>query len=156
MKKVIVLLVLVFSIMGCNCQKNTAETTTANKVLPNQQSTGRWEYEANTRGFFQHITVENRRVVISSDRNDPSNGETLRISEEDWNQLTGLFQKTDLEALETYKDPTQKRFYDGAAIAHLKVTLGGKSYQTKDFDHGYPPKEIEALVNKIAAYGKKD
>jgi hypothetical protein len=65
--------------------------------------------------------------------------------------LIALFEKTNLEAFPDLKDPTQKRFYDGAAIAGLKVRYQDKNYETKNFDHGNPPVEIENLVNKIVA-----
>ena len=39
-----------------------------------------------------------------------------------WSDLVQLFVKLDLEKLSTYEGPTQKRLYDGAAIANLKVT----------------------------------
>jgi hypothetical protein len=44
--------------------------------------------------------------------------------------------------------PSEKRFHDGAAIANLKVTYKGKTYETTDF-HGFPPKEIQQFVAKI-------
>ena len=58
-----------------------------------------------------------------------------------------------LDSLATFKDPTQKRFYDGAAIANLKVTYKEKEYQSLDFDHGAPPVEIEKIVTKIVLLG---
>jgi len=61
-----------------------------------------------------------------------------------------------LDSLSTFKDPTQKRFYDGAPIANMKVTYKDKEYQALDFDHGFPPIEIEKLVNKIVLLGKKE
>jgi hypothetical protein len=70
--------------------------------------------------------------------------------------LVSDFETIALDSLATYKDPTQKRFYDGAAIANLKVTYKEKEYQTLDFDHGFPPVEIEKLVNKIVVLGKKE
>ena len=70
-------------------------------------------------------------------------------------ELSSLTNSVNLEQLATYKDPTQKRFYDGAAIANLKITSNGKEYQTVDFDHGNPPVEIEKLVNKITSFGNK-
>ena len=60
-----------------------------------------------------------------------------------------------MEKVPTLKDPTQKRFYDGAAIANLKIRYKNKDYQTSDFDHGFPPVEIEKVVNKIVAMGQK-
>jgi hypothetical protein len=60
-----------------------------------------------------------------------------------------------LEKLPTLKDSTQKRFYDGAAIANLKVRYQDKNYETTDFDHEFPPAEIEKLVNKIVSLAKE-
>jgi hypothetical protein len=58
--------------------------------------------------------------------------------------------------LSTYKDPTQKRVYDGAAIAELIINYKEKEYQTKNFDHGYPPVEIEKFVNKLVSLVKEE
>jgi hypothetical protein len=58
--------------------------------------------------------------------------------------------------LASYKDPTQKRFYDGAAMADVKIKHKDKEYQTVTFDHGFPPVEIEKLVNKITSLSKDE
>jgi len=113
------------------------------------------EYVANTRGFYQKTTIKNQMISISKDRDEKGNGTTTVISNEDWKELITYFEKLDLDSLATYKDPTQKRFYDGAAIANLVVTQNGKEYRTVDFDHEFPPVEIEKLVNKIVSLGKK-
>ena len=70
--------------------------------------------------------------------------------------MIGYFEKIELDKMPTLKDPTQKRFYDGAAIANLKDTLSKiKTMKQLDFDHGFPPAEIEKLVNKIVSLAKK-
>jgi hypothetical protein len=61
-----------------------------------------------------------------------------------------------LDEIPTLKDPTQKRFYDGAAIANLKIRYQEKNYETTDFDHGFPPAAIEKLVNKIVSLAKTE
>ncbi len=109
------------------------------------------QYEANTRGFYQKITISNKTIAISSDRNSKDNGETKKITDADWKTLVALFKTIKLENLPSLKDPTQKRFYDGAAIAHLYVKYQNKEYQTVDFDHGFPPAEIDKIVTKINA-----
>ena len=106
------------------------------------------EYVANTRGFYQKTIIKNQMISISKDRDEKGNGETTTISNEDWKTLIGYFETLDLDSLATYKDPTQKRFYDGAAIANLKIVYKEKEYMTTDFDHEFPPTEIEKLVNK--------
>jgi hypothetical protein len=106
-------------------------------------------YTANTRGYYQKVTIHNQEITISKDRNEEGAGTTTKISEANWNELVLLFNKLDLEKLSSYEGPTQKRFYDGAAIANMKVSYKEKEYQTSDFDHGTPPLEIEYFVKKL-------
>jgi hypothetical protein len=112
-------------------------------------------YTANTRGFYQKITVKNQEVFVSNDRDSAEKGESIKITDAEWKELSESMNNLKLDQLATYKDPSQKRFYDGAAIANLKVVANEKEYQTVDFDNGFPPVEIEKLVNKITAFAKK-
>ena len=114
-----------------------------------------FEYTASTRGFFQKTTIQNKKAIISTDRNGEKFPEEIVISDKDWKEIIGYFEKIDLEKVPTLKDPTQKRFYDGAAIANLKVRYQDKNYETTDFDHEFPPAEIEKLVNKIVSLAKE-
>lgn len=109
------------------------------------------QYEANTRGFYKKITITNQTIAITKDRDAKDNGEISKISDADWKTLIVLFKAMKLENLPKLKDPTQKRFYDGAAIAKLQVKYQKKEYQTTEFDHGFPPAEIEKMVLKINA-----
>jgi hypothetical protein len=122
----------------------------------NDLASATMEYVANTRGFYQKITIQNQKAYISSDRNATELGEPIAISDKNWKELVGYFETVELDSLASYKDPTQKRFYDGAAIANLKVTYKEKEYNTVAFDHGFPPTEIENLVNKIVSFGAKE
>lgn len=110
------------------------------------------EYSANTRGFYYKITIQDKQVLVSRDRNGLQKPEAKAIPEAEWKALVAEFSKVDLDKLPTLKAPTEKRFYDGAAIANLKVTYKEKEYATTDFDDGFPPAEIATLVNKITAY----
>lgn len=107
------------------------------------------EYTANTRGFFQKIVVQNQKFGISKDRSNENPAVDQKISNADWKKIIEAFQEVDLEGLPNYKGPTEKRFYDGAAIANVKITYQGKSYNSQSFDHNNPPVEIEKLVNRI-------
>nr|WP_294773526.1 hypothetical protein [uncultured Flavobacterium sp.] len=113
------------------------------------------QYTANSRGFYQKIVIINQKATISRDRNEQALPEEIKISDADWKELVTAFGKINLEEVPKLKDPTQKRFYDGAAIANLKIKYQDQEYQTTDFDHGFPPKEIEKLVNKIVALAKE-
>lgn len=118
-------------------------------------STAVIEYTANTRGFYQKITIQKQTVSISNDREGKDMPIQQKISDKDWKELVAEFQNVDLEGLPNLKAPTEKRFYDGAAIADLKISYKEKTYETTGFDHGFPPAEIEKLVTKINAFAKK-
>jgi hypothetical protein len=142
MKAITIILLTVF--LGRSCS-NEAQNDIANATL---------QYTATTRGFFQKIVVINQKATISRDRNGDKSPEEIAISDKDWDEIIGYFQMIDLKKIETLKDPTQKRFYDGAAIANLKIRYQDKNYETTDFDHEFPPLEIEKLVNKLVLLAK--
>jgi hypothetical protein len=114
------------------------------------------EYTANTRGFYQKITIQDQMVTVSKNRSGNDNPIATKISDKDWKELVAYFETIDLDSLETLKAPTEKRFHDGAAIADLKVVYYNKIYQTVSFDHGYPPQEIKNLVDKLNTFVKKE
>jgi len=122
----------------------------------NDLKTAVLEYTANTRGFYQKITIQDQMVSVSKDRSGTDKPVATKISEKDWKELVGYFETIELDSLATLKAPTQKRFHDGAAIADLKVTYKDKKYQTAAFDHGYPPEAIKKIVDKINSFAKKE
>ena len=144
MKAIALIFLTIFMAKGCSQE---SKNDMANAVL---------QYSANKRGFYERITIQERKIYISHDRNSADRGLSKEISEKDWKELVGYFQTIKLDSLGTFKDPTQKRYYDGAAIANLKVTYKEKDYQTTEFDHGYPPVEIEKFVNKIVSLEKEE
>lgn len=140
MKVIGMILLTIF--LGKSCS-NEAQNDINNAVL---------QYSAMTRGFHLKVIITNQMATISKGRTpETMSQKQVKISDADWNELISLFEKTNLEAFPTLKDPTQKRHYDGAAIADLKVRYQDKNYETVNFDHGFPPAEIENLVNKIVA-----
>ena len=155
MKKIAVLLVFFFAIVGCNNQKKVVENDSKTKSEVKEYKVPKIEYEASSRGFYEKITIENQMVSVVNERDAKDNGETVKISDDVNKELNSYLNSVKLDQVATYKDPTQKRFYDGAAIANLKITVDGVEYKTVDFDHGFPPVEIEKLVNKIVSFGVK-
>ena len=157
MRTLSILSVLFITLISCNCQKKAVEATS--ETLSNAKEANvnmELIYTANTRGFYQKITVKNQEAFVSNDRDSTEKGESIKISEADWKELSRYMSDLKLDQLATYKDPTQKRFYDGAAIANLMIIDNGKEYRTVDFDNGFPPIEIEKLVNKITSLAKKE
>lgn len=143
MKVITIILLTLFMSKSCSEQ---ASNTLENTVV---------QYTANTRGFYQKVIIVNQKMSISKDRNNNEPMQQYTISENDWNELIRDFKNINLPELPNLKDPTQKRFYDGAAIANLKVKYQDKTYETKDFDHGFPPAAIEKMVNKIVSLAKQ-
>jgi hypothetical protein len=112
-------------------------------------------YTANTRGFYQKIVIQDQKIAVSKDRNQEKMPAGVKISDADWKFLVGEFQKINLDGIADLKAPTEKRFYDGAAIGNLKITYKEKEYTSAAFDNGFPPVEIEKFVNKITALANK-
>ncbi len=143
MKTITMILLTIF--LGKSCT-NEAQNDLTNTTI---------QYTANTRGFYQKIVIINQKATILRDRNEGTLPEEIKISDADWKELVTAFGKINLEEIPKLKDPTQKRFYDGAAIANLKIRYQDQDFETTDFDHGFPPSAIEKLVNKIVALAKE-
>lgn len=140
--KIISLLLLVICIgTGCSSQKKADMTSTE------------IEYSAVSRGLYKTVVVKNQTVSITNTRG----GEALesKIDTAKWNKIVSEFEKINLDSIPNLKAPTEKRFYDGAAIGNLKITQNQKTYETKGFDNGFPPKEIEKLVNLLTDFTKE-
>lgn len=111
------------------------------------------EYSAVSRGFYKKVLVENKTVSVINGKN--TEAVKTKISDEKWKLIVAEFSKINIESIPTLKAPTEKRFYDGAAIGNLKVVQNQKTYETQGFDNGYPPKEIEKLVNLLVDFTKE-
>lgn len=138
MKIVTMFLLMLFLAKGCD------------KELSKEMKNSTIEYQAVSRGFYLNINIQDEKLTMTRERD----GETkeYKLTSEDWKDLANLYKKVEIEKIATYKDPTQKRFYDGAAIANLRIVYEGKAYETVGFDHGNPPVEIQEFVNKIVSF----
>lgn len=138
MRTLSTVLVCIFMITGCSVH---------NKV---EMTSVQIEYSALSRGFSQKIKIQNQMVVSSGEENPVER----KMTDSEWNEISKEFQKLDLENITNLKAPTNKRVYDGAAIGVLTIRQNDKIYQTEDFDNGFPPKEIEKLVNLVVKSAK--
>ena len=94
-------------------------------------------------------------ITVSKDRRGDDNPAPVKIADAEWQKIIEAFQKIHLEELPNLEAPSKKRFYDGAAIANLKITYKDKIYESASFDHGNAPSEIKKLVDKINALVKE-
>ena len=143
MKLLSLFFLTIFLGKGCDAQKQQDLQTT---VI---------EYVANTRGFYKKITVQNQMVLVSKDRKGNDKPVQIKISDSDWKKLIADFQEINLDEVPNLKAPSEKRFYDGAAIANLKIIYKDKTYESTNFDHGNPPAEIKKLVVLINELDKE-
>jgi len=105
------------------------------------------EYSAISRGFYNYVVITSGTILVQKDRN--SEPISKICSKEEWAKLMEQFKTIDSENLSKLDAPTKAHQYDGAAIAQLKIIVDNVTYETVSFDHGTPPKEIEALVKEI-------
>ena len=124
------------------------------KQLNEEMKKSTIEYQALSRGYFLNITIQDEKLSIIDKRDGKSRD--YKLTKRDWKELADLYKFVKVEKIPTYKAPTEKRFYDGAAIANLKVIYKDKTYETSAFDHGYPPAEIKKIVDKINSFAKKE
>lgn len=141
MRIVSLILLTIFIGVGCSSQKKTDMASTM------------IEYSAMSRGYYKKIVVQNQTVSVTNGR-DAQPVEN-KIDKANWDKIIAEFEKIDVEKISTLKAPTEKRFYDGAAIGNLKITQNQKTYETQGFDNGFPPKEIEKLVNLLTDFVKE-
>ena len=168
MKILISLIALIMLTASCNCTKevvsDSKEPETSAEVIASKPSRDQSMtksdvvkdnynktiimYKALSRSTFEYVEVSEKEVRLSSDRN-LKNIDTYSCKSTDWDELEKLLKAISPENLDKLKAPTDKRLYDGAAHATLSILLGDVVMITPSFDHGHPPKVIEALVNKV-------
>lgn len=104
MRTLSLLLLTIFIGTSCSSQKANDMTST------------QMEYSAVSRGLYKKIIVQNKTVsVINGKNTEPVKS---KISDAQWKQIVAEFSKINLQNIPTLKAPTEKRFYDGAAIGN--------------------------------------
>ena len=150
-----ILVTFLITITSCNCQKDTVSSNTLTSKTSMQKEMPIIKYEANSRGLALAVKVENQILYVSRVRDFKDYEEKIKISDADWQEISTLARTVDLAKVKDLKWPTEKRYYDGAAHANITFISGGVEYPANGFDHGYPPVEIEKLVNKILKLTEK-
>jgi len=130
------------------------KSVVANSVFPKKSDIAKDNYntaityQSSTKGLFEFINISRANISFSTDRSLKTI-DKYNCEEKDWEELNTLIEAVDMETFQKLKAPTDKRFTDAVAQAKLVIQLGDAEYMTPPFDHGNPPKEIEALVNKV-------
>ncbi len=151
MKLLFSLLALIFTTKECE-NKNSSNESSKTEIVNSEKANAQEkeytiEYSAISRGTFKEIKINNSSITVKKDRN--SKPVTKECTKEIWSNFTKTLDEVDLKMLSELKAPTQKRLFDGAAHATLKVKVDGETYTTSSFDHGFPPEEIKELCDKL-------
>lgn len=97
------------------------------------------------KGKFKKVTTE-RNGEIKEDFVRKESGESKY-----WTDITNLVSEINLSEIENWEAPTQKRFYDGARGAVLKITFGDTEYVSQTFDEGEPMAEFKELYDYLVS-----
>ncbi len=139
MKVILILVNLIIFNKGCMVSKINEDAIS-------------FEYSAMSRGQFLEIKVTKKTISIQKNRSDVA---ILKpIEEKQWKALINATKFITIENIPTLKAPSEKRFFDGAAIGNLTVIYEGTIYKTERFDHGNPPKEIAKLIKEMLSISK--
>ncbi len=158
MKNLIYISSLTIVLLSCKCPKKGIKSTKETNVIENgvkESSIPTILYEANARNFVLKLKVENQILYINKHRDIIGYESQIKISDNDWKEITDLVKNVDLNKVKDLKWPTEMRYYDGAADANVTFISNGIEYPAKGFDHGHPPLEIENLINKIVKLTEK-
>lgn len=152
MKFLFSLFIIVFMSNECRNSKiapaiNSEDNIEENLETVQLQDNITFEYTAISRGSYNRTVITHSTILVQKGHN--SKAISKACSKDDWSKLMNLLNAINLKNISKLKAPTQARLYDGAAFAQLTITQANAAFETNSFDHGKPPKEIEALVKKI-------
>ncbi|MCB4799075.1 META domain-containing protein [Neotamlana laminarinivorans] len=116
-------------------------------VLKAEQEALKIEYIATSRGIYKEISVNRNKIETYAKSGGTPIIKPCETS--NWNTILKHIKNLDVSTISELKAPSHKYAFDGAALAHLKITKNGKTYKSAPFDHGNPPAEISNLVKEI-------
>lgn len=111
------------------------------------------EYTVSSRGIYKKIEITENLLVIKADRKG-ENIDSLEVTTKKWSEIIGFVNRIEFKKMSYLKAPSEKRFYDGAGHAQLKIKYTDTIYQSSEFDHGNPPYEIKELIDYVLDFSK--
>ena len=152
MKFLFSLFIIVLITKECNKSKDAEATNNIGDIVETLEANQlqdyiTFEYSAVSRVSYTRVVITRLAILVQKDRN--SKAISKACSKDDWSKLMNLLNAVDLKNISKLKAPTEARLYDGAAIAQLIILKENVTFESSSFDHGNPPKEIEALVQEI-------
>jgi len=122
----------------------TKETTTTTVV----------EYNTYSKEFAIRNKLIGKELTCYDLQPTPTKPSKVILSDEDYAFVTAEIEKLEVNRLSKLVAPSIKFKENLAFGATLIVTKNGKLVRVPTFDHGNPPKEIKALIDRIMALRK--
>jgi len=110
------------------------------------------EYSATSRGTNFNIKVNSKTIELRESID--SKTKKMAITQDNWKEITAMVSKIDIKNIQNIKAPSTAHQYDGAALANLTVKTNDTMYSSVTFDHGNPPTEFKAVVDKLISISK--
>ena len=105
------------------------------------------EYSSISMGGYMQVIIN--KGTVSTLKKRGSEPITKICKEDDWDNILKILKHIDFSKVSSLEAPSKAFQFDGAGMAHLKISLKDSIYETPPFDHGNPPKEIAELVKEI-------
>jgi hypothetical protein len=154
MKLVLCVLLVLISIKECDTQQqqlmrqNKEEAIVKDGAQKKTEMVKEITYLAVSRGLYLSIAIANDSISFTNNRQMKS--EVIYVIPQGEKEiLISLINDINEKSLPHLEAPSKMHQFDGAAIATLELTTTKNSYKTVAFDHGNPPKPIQAVVEKM-------
>lgn len=116
----------------------------------NQEPRWSLNYRAESRGFYKELVCDGTSLKHRSTRQGTF--KTYNLTAEEQESLVTALKSVNPK---NFSEPDQGlSMVDAAALANLELLVNGEAYQYQ-FDHGYPPKELQELVTKLLTLSEK-
>lgn len=137
-------------LLHCNAQKNN-DSSNAITEKSSDRPFQKIELEEMTRGSRRMIVITPNSKEVEINRKIT----TLKTTETEWKNLQKLITQLNPDKIESFTPPTNKRFYDGAMAATIRVNIDGTVYSSQTFDAGNPPEQLATLYRKLVSSFKE-
>lgn len=105
------------------------------------------EYSSISMGGYMQVIIN--KGTVSTLKKRGSEPITKICKEDDWDNILTILKPIDFNKMPSLEAPSKAFQFDGAGMAHLKISYKDSIYETPPFDHGNPPKDIAELVKEI-------
>ena len=127
------LFIFIFSLVSLsNCNSQSHEDFTLN-------------YSATTRGSSIILDATSSEIEYS----DMDGDKNITLNKSQWDEIKELISKIDVDEIENLEAPSNGSHTDRALVATLSITIGDKTYESVNFDHGNPPVELKKLIDGL-------